>query len=166
MKTLYILLTTLLLSVSPDLFAQNDPSLLRTKVVSFSDKAALSEYVEAELDTKYPNLMSPENQKNNSEEIMSAWKEIHQQVYGLTVASGFDWGVPDENIQLLHKIYFDKEGKVEYYFFRVFNDDVSEEKKKAFQDLLDRHLHQLSISFSQDTRFAQCGKSAYPNPGI
>ncbi|MFN1834665.1 hypothetical protein AB2B38_005330 [Balneola sp. MJW-20] len=143
--------------------AQNQVPEIDHKVTSYSDAESWEDYKKADLDQYYPDLMSPENRKENFEEVYRSWGEFHQKVYSILKKEGFTWGSDDPQIYVLNKIYFNPEGEVQHYFFRILNDSVSMEKRKKFKAILESNFGELKISYSQTEVFAQCGKSAFPN---
>lgn len=152
----------LLFSLST-LYGQNSTPELDHKVISFSDSVAFADFQDAELDNYYPDLMRPENQNGDAEEIIKAWSSIHQKIFTFLNQEGFEWESDDPRIQIVNRIYFNPDGTVKHYFFRVLNNSVNQEKRMEFRSILEKYFDELKIDLIQSSIFAQCGKSSYPN---
>jgi hypothetical protein len=64
---------------------------------------------------------------------------------------------------MFSKIYFDKNGKVEYYVFNIKNASVTEDKKEQFRKVLSKFSKNIKLDIQREKAFAQCGKISYSN---
>lgn len=133
------------------------------EIFNFDDKEALSKYGSLRLDSTHSNLLNPQIAVEDFKEVRNVWIKLHQDLNKYLSNNAFDWNSSDSSISILHKIYFQKDGKVKYHFFRVFNANVSENTKKEFSNLLSKFDSSYKINLQRDSAFAQCGKASYPN---
>lgn len=132
-------------------------------VFNFDNKQELSEYNSLNLDESYPNLLDPQISKSDHNTVMESWSDLHQRIGKYLSENKFTWGVEDKTISILQKIYFEPNGKIKYYFFRIFNENVTNEKQAQFANLIAEFAETNRIDFQTDTSFAQCGKTKYLN---
>lgn len=134
------------------------------KVVNIQNVAAFTAFKKLNLDETHRNLLNSKHTTPETyKEVLASWKSFHQQIGKLMETHDFSWGSSDETIALVNKVYFEKNGKVKYYAFRVLNKTVTQEKKEVFQNLIAANIEQLTIPLQRTTVFAQCGKIKYRN---
>lgn len=133
------------------------------QVYYFSNSDLLKTYESLDLDASHANLLNPQESKEEINAVIASWSDLHQRIGKYLAEKDFKWGSEDENVGILQKIYFDKTGNITHYFFRVFNEDVTEEKKEEFADHLRAFAKSNTISIKRDQQFAQCGKTRYAN---
>ncbi len=172
MKIITLLSWTLVLGVLVGISSCKDKEGSKTETVenkepitvfNFDDQRQLSAYTSLDLDASYPNLLNPEISVTDYKTVLKSWTELHQEIDAYLRRNNFSWGVEDESISILQKIYFEPDGDIDYYFFRVLNPRVSPEKKEQFADLLAEFAQSHQIDLKRDQIFAQCGKTKYPN---
>lgn len=130
-------------------------------IYNFHNTEDLEKFRNLKLDDSYDNLLNP--QIDNFEEVLNSWTEFHQRIGQFLADNNFAWGVDDENILMMQKIYFSANGEIEHYFFNVVNKNVSAEKKEEFSKLLEVFSKDNKINLQRLEGFAQCGKTKYRN---
>lgn len=132
-------------------------------IVNFDDKEAFGEFRALNLDDTHPNLLIPENSEADHAAVLKSWSDLHQHIGTHLAENDFSWGVEDSSITMLQKIYFKPNGEIKTYFFRIFNENVSEETKAEFAVLLRDFAEDNRIEVQREGDFAQCGKTRYLN---
>lgn len=132
-------------------------------VINFANKSERLYFQELNLDQDHPNLLAPGLPPEEFNAVRSSWATLHQRLGDHLKAKGFDWGVADDNISIVHKIYFTPAGTVEKYCFKVMNKDVSFARTEAFSTLAEAFFQEERIDLARPSQFAQCGKTRYPN---
>ena len=155
----------LLITISGGLsFAQPAEPVDKPKIVNIDNTQSFVSFATLKLDDEYVDLL---DSRNSSEEefrkVYSSWADFHQQVAGFVKEKDFKWEVEDSIISVISKIYFNKEGKVEYYGFKILNSSVSDEKKEEFANILEQFSSNVDLTLNRDDKFSQCGKIKYIN---
>ena len=132
-------------------------------IYNYSNQEELDEYNQLNLDESHPNLLNPEISKSDYNAAVESWTELHQQIGSYLSKNSFSWGVDEKTISIVQKIYFEPNGQISRYFFRVLNQDVTKETKEQFARLISDFAKTHSIDFQLDHKFAQCGKTKYSN---
>lgn len=134
------------------------------RVMNLEIATDLKKVKELNLDENHANLLNTRtSSKEEQQEVMSSWKNFHQQVGDILKEEKFSWGIGDSNVTMVNKVYFNKNGNVTYYMFRVINESVSLEKRKEFENIMMNHIDNIRIDLQRDTQFSQCGKVKYQN---
>lgn len=133
------------------------------KVFSANVSDELSAFGDMELDSLYPNLLDPTVSGDSIESVMNSWMLLHQAISTQLDRSDFSWETSDSIIAILHKVYFNKSGKIDYYFFKVFNESVSDSVVSAFAVELDSFTNNYLMQLEVNRNYAQCGKTSYMN---
>jgi len=135
-----------------------------SKVVNFDNKIAFNDLLALNLDSTYLNLLDP-GYSNESEykTIIKSWTDFHQKVSQFMEEESFKWEVTDSTISIVNRIYFDKNGNIDYYFFRVLTPSITTEKRAKFEKVLQKFSENTKIGLSRESPFAQCGKTKYLN---
>lgn len=130
-------------------------------VFNFDNKQQLAEYNKLNLDENHPNLLNPEISKSDLNKVIKSWTDLHQRIGKTMAEQGFKWDVEDSSITIVHKIYFNSNSEIESYFFNVLNDNVSNQKKEEFAELISNFAVNNKIEYKSEGKFAQCGKTKY-----
>ncbi|MDY2586817.1 hypothetical protein [Winogradskyella aquimaris] len=133
-------------------------------IINFDDKLAFTEFSQLNLDEKCVNLLDPRNTtENESKRVIESWSNFHKKIISFLKEEDFSWEVPDSTISIYNRIYFDKNGRVNYYVFNINNPSISELKKEEFKNTLSKFSKEVHIELRRDEEFAQCGKTKYFN---
>lgn len=133
------------------------------KVYDFANKEDLDKYEQLNLDEDHPNLLNPDISKTDMNKVIASWTELHQDIGKYLEENDFEWKTNDEEIMIVHKFYFNPEGKIHSYFFRILNEDISEEKRQQYSKFVKKFAESNTLGLSRDSQFAQCGKTKYLN---
>ncbi len=132
-------------------------------VFNFDDKEERAEYTSMNLDETHPNLLNPEISKSDYRSVIESWTGLHQRIGTFLGENEFTWGTRDDTIRIVQKIYFEPNGRIKTYFFKVANETVTKEKKEEFANLIAAFAQTNRIDLQRDQSFAQCGKTKYLN---
>ena len=136
----------------------------RTKVVSFDNKMAFKEFKKLNLDSLYSNLLDPRKvTKEERQVVIKSWSKFHEKISEYTKKENFKWEVLDSTVKISNKIYFDKNGNVQYYYFKILNPNVTSEKRIEYEKLLLKFSVNEKIDLQRENKFAQCGNIKYRN---
>lgn len=132
-------------------------------VFNYDNEQELSEFNALNLDDTHPNLLNPQISKSDYDKVVTSWTDLHQQIGNYIAENEFSWEVSDSSITIVHKIYFNPNGEIQNYFFKVMNESVNQDKREQFADLISSFAKNHRIDFKKDEDFAQCGKTRYLN---
>jgi hypothetical protein len=142
---------------------QSDETEKKAKVFNFDNKTELSQFNKLNLDETHPNLLNPQISKTDYNSVVKSWTGLHQNIGKYLSDKKFTWNAKDSTITIIQKFYFNKNGEIENYFFRIKNKEVSKEKKEQFANLISDFSKSNKIDFKKNECFAQCGKAKYLN---
>ncbi|MCF6352855.1 MAG: hypothetical protein L3J06_07580 [Cyclobacteriaceae bacterium] len=134
------------------------------KVINFDNKTDFNDYRKLNLDSLYPNLLDPGNStQEQHKKVIQSWSEFHQQVSKFMKDENFTWDSPDSTISIVNKIYFNKNGTIDYFVFRILNPSIPDSKKIEFETVLQKFSKSIIMNLSRDSSYAQCGKTKHIN---
>ena len=163
-NSLYMIMAIAMLSCKQQASDDSTPTTKAPTVVNFDNTQALNAFTALNLDHTYTNLLDPRNvAPEEYQAITASWAAFHKKVDKYLKATDFKWNVPDSTISIVNRIYFDKNGAIEYYMFRVINPSVPAEKRAEFEAVLQEFSKEVQLDLSRDEQFAQCGKTKYVN---
>lgn len=148
----------LLVNFSNPLLAQDtdrDP----VQIFDFAIAEELQAYDNLKLDATHANLLDPSASEENINEVLASWSDFHQRIGQHLADNEFSWNIEADDIQVIHKVYFDPSGQVTNYFFRVISSQVSEETRNEYARLVAGFVTTERIDYTMSTQFAQCGKT-------
>jgi len=157
-------ISLIIFCISLTIFSFGQSSNKAPKVVSFENKVAFDEMKKMNLDSIYSNLLNPRNvTESEYKVVIKSWSKFHQKVSKYIKEEKFTWEVQDSIIKISNRIYFDKNGNVEYYSFRIQNPNVTPEKRLEYEKLLLKFSEKEKVDLQRDNKFAQCGNIKYLN---
>ena len=134
------------------------------KIVSGNNEMAYNEIKKLNLDSTYTNLLDPRNVSESEYKIVvESWSEFHKKVSQFIKEENFKWEVPDSTITIFNRIYFDKNGTIDYYTFKIKNPSVSSEKQAEYEKVLQKFSKEVKLDLKRSEQYAQCGKTKYLN---
>lgn len=134
------------------------------KIVSGNNEMAYNEIKKLNLDSTYTILLDPRNVSESEYKIVvESWSEFHKKVSQFIKEENFKWEVPDSTITIFNRIYFDKNGTIDYYTFKIKNPSVSSEKQAEYEKVLQKFSKEVKLDLKRSEQYAQCGKTKYLN---
>jgi len=133
------------------------------RVFDFDDKTEFSKYEQLNLDKDHPNLLNPEISKAEINKVVESWTELHQNIGKYLQKNDFEWQVEDPEIMIVHKFYFDPDGRIHSYFYKILNEGISNAQRHKYSQLITEFVRTKKIALTRDHQFAQCGKTKYLN---
>lgn len=73
-------------------------------------------------------------------------------------SNGFEW---ETSTKCFNRIYFDKDGSIDYFLFHFIEENVPDEKAEQFRDLLEKYISDYRYPVTASVKFAQCGPVRY-----
>lgn len=163
-NSIWILLIIGLISCKQKSAEKETEVIKEPKVVSGNNVIAYNELKKMNLDSAYTNLLDPRNVTESEYKIVTAsWSEFHKKASQFIKEENFKWEVPDSTITILNRIYFDKNGTIDYYIFKIRNSSVSAEKRDEYEKVLQKFSKEVKLDLKRDEKYAQCGKIKYMN---
>lgn len=135
-----------------------------SRIVNFDNQVDINMIRKLNLDSLYPNLLDPSNSSEAEYKIViKSWGNFHQKVTKFMKEEDFTWSVEDSTISIVNKVYFNKNGTIDYFVFKVMNPSISDSKKREFESVLQKFSGSITMDLTRDSKYAQCGKTRYIN---
>lgn len=163
-SNLWILLVIGLISCKQKSTEKELESVKEPKIISANNKLAFTEFRALNLDSTYTNLLDPKNvTESEYKAVTESWSEFHQKVLKFIKEENFKWEVTDSTISIVNRIYFDKNGTIDYYAFKILNTSIPSEKRAEYEKVLQKFSKEVKLDLQRNEQFAQCGKIKYQN---
>ena len=151
MKTILTILTTLTLSYLS--YGQ--------KAMTFNEAKEINIRI-SHLDSIYLSGIHSDTSlavfKTNQDEYIAAYQKLLQDLGKYLKVNHFLW---DKPAKAFVRIYFDKNGKIDYFLYSFRPDQLTEEQEKRFGELLSEFIVDYRFSLTATTGFAQCSPVTY-----
>jgi len=152
-------ITLLVLVFSASTFGYSQP------VVATFDRAESMNISFAELDSLYPSAIHTDTSKavfsERQDKFIDSYRSMMQKLGNFLHKNNFEWG---ERTTFFQRIYFNRDGKIDYYFINLRKTGFSEAKKEQLKKLLTNFSDNYKISLSTDMDFAQCSPVTFVDP--
>jgi hypothetical protein len=90
--------------------------------------------------------------------LQKAYIQFMQGLGTYLKAHNFKW---DKQVRCFNRIYFTKNGKVDYFLYNFKPGDITAEKEKEFARLLDGFIQDHQFALTANEPFAQCSPIKY-----
>jgi hypothetical protein len=94
---------------------------------------------------------------DNFEAFTEAYYQLLRDFGKFLSSNNFTW---ETTTRCWNRIYFNKDGKVDYFLYQ-FNTEISEEMKVRFDELLNEFIKDYQFPMSADVPFSQCSPVNY-----
>ncbi|MCD8742443.1 hypothetical protein LT679_17670 [Mucilaginibacter roseus] len=137
-------------------------ALAQSKALTFEDAAAQGLTV-ARLDEQYNSALHTDTTKatfsgTRQQDFYKAYVAMLTELAAYLKDNGFTWGQPT---RIVHRIYFEPDGKIDYYLVNLKALENDQPKKEKFVALLNSFIQYHKINITADKKFAQCGPAIY-----
>jgi hypothetical protein len=95
--------------------------------------------------------------KKNTDEFIESYYQMLRDFGKFLGSNDFKW---ETTTKCFNRIYFNKDGKVDYFLYN-FNSEISEEMKIRFDELLNEFIKDYQFPMSADVPFSQCSPVTY-----
>ncbi len=107
---------------------------------------------------QYENMIDPRIlSEAEIEQLVDKWIKFHKKLKKYLDEVEIQWNVPDTLIKLSIRVYFDKNGNVDYYFYTFLNKNIPWEAQRKFKEILYKFSKETNIGIRREKNFAQCG---------
>jgi len=154
MKTMKIILTILTaLSFSPLSYGQ--------KAMTFNE-AREQNIRTSYLDSIYMSGIHSDTSlavfKTNEDEFIADYQKLLLDLGQYLRENNFLWDNPTHGF---NRIYFDKNGKIDYFLYSFRPNQLTTEQEKRFGELLNKFIMNFQFPLTAKTKFAQCSPVTY-----
>lgn len=92
--------------------------------------------------------------KGRDDEFFEAWKKLLQDISAFLWKNSFKWDSPT---RCFNVFYFDKDGTIDYYFYKI--DDFK--KTGEFEKLMNEFIKDYKFPLKAEMKFKQCGSAIF-----
>lgn len=138
-------------------------SYAQPRAISFQDAQKEGLTVQ-KLDKQYANALDADSVKAvfkgaaATQRFYNAYVALLTDVAAYMQQHKFNWGKP---VRMVHRIYFEPDGTIDYYLLDVKPAAIGEEKEKQFITLLNTFVKNYKLKITANKKFAQCGPAVY-----
>lgn len=135
----------------------------QSKAIQYKEAAAVGVRKE-QLDVAYPaavNSSDPSKSVFNGEEkrFQLNYIGMFKNLNAFLSKKGFNWG--EGEVKCYNAIYFNQDGKIDYFMFNFLPNQIDSEKEKAFHKLLDEFVTTYKFPLTASTKFSIAGPVSY-----
>jgi hypothetical protein len=137
-------------------------SFLRGQTAMSFDVAKVRAIRVSHLDSVYKSGIHADSTqavfKNNQDEYIAAYQKLLQDLGKYLKENNFMWTQP---VKGFNRIYFDKDGRIDYFLYSFRPGQLSVEQEKGFDTLLNGFIKNYRFPLSAGVNFAQCSPVTY-----
>jgi len=90
---------------------------------------------------------------NNQNEFIAAYQKMLQELGKFLAVYNYSW---DKPTKAFNRVYFDKDGNVDYFLYSFRSGQLTVEQETRFGDLLNQFIQTYKFPLTADRGFAQC----------
>ncbi|NGP88532.1 hypothetical protein [Fodinibius halophilus] len=118
-----------------------------------------------ELDSLYPSAAHAHPTKGvfnkDQASFLKKYRTMMQEFGQFLNENNFQWG---NRTSFFQRIYFDKNGSIDYYFVNLDQTHFSDKKRKQFLKLLHAFSEKYQFPMQAESNFAQCAPITFVDP--
>jgi hypothetical protein len=114
------------------------------------------------LDSTYQSALHADSTKavfiGKEKEFYAGYVSLLQALGKHLKANGFEW---ETKTRCFNRIYFNKDGEIDYFLFNFYPDQIESDKEKEFEKLLNTFIQSYTFPLTASKNFAQCSPVTY-----
>lgn len=116
-----------------------------------------NEFRKKDLKTIYPKLITPQNFDSERDTVLAKKIRTFQNnlISGLK-SEKINWNVAESEISFFTRIYFDSIGRIEYFAFKINNEEVKLNAVEEFKNLLEKNISDVNLGIERKTKYNHC----------
>jgi hypothetical protein len=149
MKKISLILTFLFFNICA--FGQESMTFKQAQKIGISQK----------LDSLYRGGIHSDSTKavfKNQKAYIESYQKFMFQLADFLAKNNFKWG---KQVRCFNKIYFSKQGTVDYFLYNFKEGEITPEQEKEFGNLIHKFIQQAKFGLKTDIQFAQCSPVKY-----
>lgn len=115
-----------------------------------------------QLDNAYESALSDDSTKavfaGQEKEFYEGYVSMLQALGKHLTANNFKW---DKTTRCFNRIYFNKDGEIDYFLFNFLPGQIEPDKEKEFEKHVSTFVQTYKFPISADKNFAQCSPVTY-----
>jgi hypothetical protein len=114
-----------------------------------------------ELDSLYHGGIDSDSTKSvfkDQEAYIKAYQQFMLDAGNFLAKNNFKWG---KQVRCFNKIYFSKEGKVDYFLYNFREGQITPEQEQEFARLIQLFIQQAKFGLEGEMPFSQCSPVVY-----
>ena len=96
--------------------------------------------------------------KTNTDEYIAGYQDLLQDLGQYLKENNFLWDKPTNGF---NRIYFDKNGKIDYFLYSFRPNQMTTEQENGFAELLGKFILNYKFPLTANTKFSQCSPVTY-----
>ena len=114
------------------------------------------------LDSIYPSAVHSDSSKavfkGREKEFYEGYVSMLNTLAGFLKENGFRW---DKKTRCFNRVYFNSEGKINYFLFNFYPDQIESTKEQQFEKLIGDFIKTYQFPLKANSNFAQCSPVSY-----
>ncbi len=133
------------------------------KIATTFQKATKNKGIRIEqLDSTYQSALNDDSTKavfvGQEKEFYEGYVSMLQALGKHLTANNFKW---DKATRCFNRIYFNKDGEIDYFLFNFYPGQIEPDKEKEFEKLVNTFVQTYTFPLPADKKFAQCSPVTY-----
>ncbi len=96
--------------------------------------------------------------KSDQDKYLACYRTMMKDLGKHLNRNGLSW---DRQIQAFNLIYFDADGKIEYFLYKFRPGQITEDQEKEFGKHLQSFIQKYKFPMTANAKFRQCGQVTY-----
>ena len=131
------------------------------KAMTF-EKAKTTGISISQLDSLYQSALHSDSTKavfgKQQGEFTKNYMQLLKDLNGYLHEHHYKW---EQETRCFNRIYFNKDGSIDYFLYNFKKDAIAPEKEKQFEGLLNEFIKTYRFPMSAPVKFAQCSPTVY-----
>ena len=116
------------------------------------------------LDSIYPKLLNPKTFDFEKDSVtVDKIRTYQNAITDIFSSDKIKWNNTDSTINILTRVYFDNSGNIEYFTFKVTNENIPLTAIKKVNELLENNLKKISTGVKHNTKYQICSNYKIKN---
>ena len=143
------------------LFALHFYAAQAQKAMTFGEAEAAGTSIRT-LDSLYQSALHSDSAKavfgRQQEVFTKSYQQLLKDLNGYLHEHNYRW---EQETRCFNRIYFNKDGRIDYFLYHFKKDAISPEKAGQFDALLNAFIQRYRFPLSAPVKFAQCSPTVY-----
>ncbi|WP_196886481.1 hypothetical protein [Aureivirga sp. CE67] len=132
-----------------------------SEIIPNYDTIAYKSFRSTNPDSLYTSVFKDDFSEEDKNQFINSWTNFIKSIGDYKSKEEHTWETQDSLVKVTSKVYFKKNGEVDYFTYKIRNKNISDKDKKYLEETLSDFVKHEKLDYANASKFSQCGSLSF-----